>query len=132
MAFTRFYEARVPVTVYTSRVRLTAGAGAPVPRGSVGTSALAPAPGGQPAPAMGPAPVPAPQPQEGSGDEDPVFDPCETISEDPPPSPGPKGSQTEPRPTVFRTLVWRTAHAVDAVTDPAGPSTAPGTVPAPQ
>jgi hypothetical protein len=123
-AFTRFYEARVPVTVYTSPVRLTAGAVAPAPMGSVGASALAPAPGTPPQPALGPAPVPAPPTDDGS-ENDGDFDPCETISEEPPTSPGPKGSHSDPQPTVFQSVAWRTAYAVDAVTDPVAPSTAP-------
>jgi len=130
VAFSRFYEARVPVTVYTSPVRLTAGAVASAPMGSMGASAIAPAPGAPQESAIGPAPVPTP-PDEGS-ESDSTFDPCQTISEDPPPSPGPKGGRTEPRPTAFQSLAWRTAHAVDAVTDPAAPSTAPSTAPAPQ
>jgi hypothetical protein len=133
VAFSRFYEARVPVTVYTSPVKLTGGAVTPAPvlTGSVGASALAPAPGTPPQPALGPAPVPAPPPEENS-EADSTFDPCQTISEEPPNSPGPKGSVAEPRVTVFQGVAWRTAHAVDAVTDPVTPITAPGTAPAPQ
>ena len=136
-AFMRFYEARVPVTVYTSAVRLTAGAGRPVPiRGgtsaSASVAAIAPAASTPQESAMGPAPVPTPPPNEGS-EGDPDFDPCETISEEPPTSPGPKGGQASPTwPTAFQSLTWRTAHALNAISDPVGPVTAPGTAPAPQ
>jgi hypothetical protein len=130
MAFSRFYEARVPVTVYTAPVRLAARGPATGPTPTA-TSALAPAPG-TPAPAPAPAPVPAPVPEEGSGD-DAVYDPCQTISDDPPPSPKPGGSRWEPtEASSFQRLSWHTAYAVDAVSDPASPSTAPGTAPAPR
>lgn len=126
-AFARFYEARVPVTVYTSPVRLTGGADPAPPRSPTGgVSALAPAPGTPQEPAMGPAPLPTPPPPEEEDGEDAVFDPCETISEDPPPSPKPTGNHVEPtRPTSFQSLAWRTAYAVDAVSAPVAPSTAP-------
>ncbi|HLK99616.1 MAG TPA: hypothetical protein VK539_03490 [Myxococcaceae bacterium] len=135
-AFARFYEARVPVTVYTSPVRLAGGvdpAPPPSPSPTGGASALAPAPVPTPQePALGPAPVPTPPPLPGEGDAggDPTFDPCQTISEDPPPSPKPTGGKAEPtRPTTFQSLAWRTAYAVDAVSDPVAPSTEPVPVP---
>jgi hypothetical protein len=126
-AFSRFYEARVPVAVYTSPVRLTA-------RGAVPAtgSMSAPAPAPAPAPATGPAPLPTPPPEEGSRDPEsgPLYDPCETISEEAPPSPKPAGSVKDP--TIlssFQSLSWYTANALDAVSDPVAPSTAPGTAP---
>lgn len=131
-AFSRFYEARVPVAVYTSPVRLTARGAVPA-TGSM--SALAPAPAPAPAPATGPAPLPTPAPEEGSGEteSDPIYDPCETISEEPPPSPKPAGSIQDPAIlSSFQSLSWYTANALDAVSDPVAPSTAPGTAPVPQ
>lgn len=114
-AFRSFYEAGVPVTVYTQRVKLTARAPVPAP-----AAALAPAP--TPNPSTPPTPV--------EGSDDSTFDPCETIGEDPPPFPKPTGSKSDPnRLTSFQNLSWYTAHALDAVSDPA-PSTS--TLPAPR
>jgi len=132
-AFARFYESRVPVTVYTSPVRLTAGGPGPAPAPGTpttgGSSAFAPAPSPPPQPTVGPAPVPTPPPLPNEP-PDAVFDPCQTISEDPPPSPKPTGGKAEPtRPTTFQNLAWRTAYAVDAVSDPLAPTTEPVPVP---
>jgi hypothetical protein len=110
-AFRSFYDAGVPVTVYTQRVKLTA---------RTGSTALAPAP---PPPSPAPTAVPQPVPQS-SGDD--TYDPCQTIGEEPPPTPKPTGSNRLPEQfTSFQDLSWHTAHALDAVSAPAPASTLP-------
>lgn len=116
-AFQSFYGAGVPVTVYTQRVRLTA-------RGPVPAPAPAPSAAMVPTP---PAPTPSTPPAPEEGTEDPTYDPCQTIGEDPPPFPKPTGSNWDPDQfSAFRNLSWYTANALDAVSDPApASSTAP-------
>jgi hypothetical protein len=116
-AFTQFYARRVPVTVYTDRVRLR------------GTQ---PAPSVQPStPPPAPLPTAVPQQETGSTDE-PTYDPCADIGDPAPePTPKPTGNQEDPSPPLaaFQQLSWYTAHGLDAVSDPAPRSTTPGTVP---
>lgn len=113
-AFRSFYEAKVPVTVYTQRVKLAARSG---------STASKPTP-----PPPSPSPMAVPQPPQDSGDA--LYDPCKNIGEEPPPTPKPTGSQWEPNQfTSFQHLSWDTAHGLDAISDPA-PST--GTIPSPR
>lgn len=114
-AFAQFYASRVPVTVYTDRVKL---------RGT------APAPSTKPTPPP-PSPSPTAVPQQTQEADEPTYDPCTDIG-DPAPEPGPKptGSTWEPDQfTSFKNLSWYTANALNAISDPA-PRV--GTVPVPQ
>ncbi|MBN1203758.1 MAG: hypothetical protein JXB05_02395 [Myxococcaceae bacterium] len=107
-AFTQFYAAGVPVTVYTERMKLRA----PMP------PALAPE-GEQTEepPPTDPSTEPPPEP---------TCDPC-NISE-PPPEPGRKPTgitEASSDLEVFRQLAWRTAGALDGVSVRAPATTAP-------
>ncbi|MDY7233154.1 hypothetical protein [Hyalangium rubrum] len=116
-AFASFYQARVPVTVYTGPVKL-ATRGTPAPKPTT------------------PPPAPVPTPAPGGGEDDDsgsgggkVIDPCLNISEEPPPSPKPGGNNPYEE---FESLSWWTAYAVESVAKPVNSITAPGTVPAPR
>jgi hypothetical protein len=111
-AFARFYAAGVPVTVYTGPVKLTAGTGAPAPS--------APEP-----PPPGPTPVPTP-PDDPNTDDGSIFRPCDNIGDDPEDPQVPTGYPPYDPLEKFKILSWRTANALDAITDQVTASTIPG------
>jgi hypothetical protein len=114
-AFARFYEARVPVTVYTGAVALRNREQTPAPAPSTPPASLAPVP---------------PPDSKGSTGGDALYDPCGNIGEEPPPTPKPGGSNWEPSQlTSFEHLAWDTAYALDAVSKPVGRAS---TVPVPR
>ncbi|MFL5347583.1 MAG: hypothetical protein ACJ8AT_22585 [Hyalangium sp.] len=111
-AFARFYEAGVPVTVYTGDVRLLSHEGASTPP----TGGAAPAP-----------PPPADASGGSGGDSggdsgsDLIYRAC--ISDPPPGGPGPTGVPPDaPDPVIFEKLAWRTAFAVGAVAQTVPPA----------
>jgi hypothetical protein len=111
-AFSRFYAAGVPVTVYTAPVKLTAGAGTPAP-----ASPEPPPPG----------PTPAPTPPGGpSTDDGSIFRPCDNIGDDPEEPQVPTGYPPPDPLEKFKILSWRTANALDAITDQVTAATIPG------
>lgn len=110
-AFARFYAAGVPVTVYTAPVKLTARAETSTP-----TSTEPPPPG----------PTPAPTPSsESSTDEGLIFRPCDNIGDDPEDPKIPTGYPPPDALERFQILSWRTANALDAITDQVTASTVP-------
>lgn len=109
-AFARFYAAGVPVTVYTAPVKLTAGTGTPAP------STEPPPPG--------PTPIPTPGDDPGS-DGDLIFRPCDKIGDDPKEPDVPTGYPPNDPLKRFQILSWRTANALDAITDQVTASTLP-------
>jgi hypothetical protein len=116
-AFARFYAAGVPVTVYTSPVRLTAGAGTP---------ASSPT---EPPPPPPPGPTPTPTPGDDPGDGGIIFRPCDQIGDDPKEPDVPTGAPPYDPLENFKILSWRTASSLDAITDQIGASTVPIPVP---
>ncbi len=108
-AFSRFYAARVPVTVYTAPVKLAGRGGTPPP-----TPTTPP-----------PSPAPVPGPSDGSDSPPSTFDPCGNIGDDPKDPKVPTGSSPQEPIEVFKDLSWQTAFAVDAVSDPAAAAAAP-------
>jgi len=111
-AFSRFYASGVPVSVYTGPVRLTAGMGTAAP--------TAPEP-----PPPPPGPTPTPTPGDPPSSEKPIFNPCEQIGDDPQEPDVPTGVPPWDPLEKFKILSWRTANALDAVTDQVTATTIP-------
>ena len=104
------YKSGIPVVVYAAPVKVVRGAGSAV----VSSSAVASAPGAQ-------------------QDDGSTFDPCAAaneIGDTPPPDPKDQGGAVPKQVDTFAQLAWRTAGALDGVSDaapPATPQPAPGT-----
>lgn len=114
-AFARFYAAGVPVTVYTAPVKLTAGAGTPAPAST------------EPPPPPPPGPTPTPTPGDDPGTDDgSIFQPCDNIGDDPKDPTIPTGYPPPDPLDRFKILSWRTANALDAITDQVTAATFPG------
>jgi hypothetical protein len=107
-AFSRFYAARVPVTVYTAPVTLVGHGGTPPPN-----------------PTPPPSPAPVPGPNDGSDSPPWIFDPCANIGDDPKDPKVPTGRPPPWPLDVFKDLSWQTAFGLDAVSDPLISSTLP-------